>query len=171
MSSTATVSEVKKNGVVPYVLERVLLESLTRERMLSFQKAITDFIEHSEERGATLFHIWNWIYLSILRQTVDEIWWALKDDQVVCYFINTPQQNWTGQFELFINHGWASSSVTKHQKKAYLNFIVEDAFKRGVSRVSFSTHRNPKAFQKFLNKKWKESGVLFEIRNLEDSHG
>jgi len=172
MISTATKSSVKKNGVIPFPLERVVPQALNQARMISFQNAINDFLEHSKETRANLAQIWNWVFISILRQTPDEIWWALSGDDVLCYFVNTPQQDWTGKWGLFINHGWAHKSIGSHGKRSYLKVVEEDAFNRGVERISFLTQRTPVVFQKFLGKDWKPNGVLFErVKNWEATYG
>lgn len=145
-------------------LKRVHLQDLNLERLVSFREAITDFVERSKTPQHTVEGIWKLCTEIIAGRMLCELWWVLDGDTIIGYFVTSIINELSGAPSLCINQGWAHRDAGIETSRFYLEKIVEDAMKRGASRVWFMTRRDEKAYGRWLGSKWKAAGTFFERR-------
>lgn len=154
MISTVTASD--------HILERVSVYALTSDRLNSLKEAVTDFVKRSEVPDINSLGTWRWIEAILTGQSKDELWWALREERVVCYFITSISQELDGTWSIFIDQGWGDPSLSPETKKRYLQTVVDDAFQRGAQLAEFASYRD--GFVRWLTEDWKPAATLYELR-------
>jgi len=149
-------------------VKRFFLKDLNLEKVRSLQEAVRDFVEHYKEEESTVLGTWRWIMSILSTAGVDQLWCVFEENEILAYFIVTPQQELSGTWYLFVHQAWGRSDISRETKLVYLQTVCDQAFKWGCKSVKFLTRRNVPAFMEWLFKGWMPTRTLFELRC---SHG
>jgi hypothetical protein len=166
MEQNCAVLEYPKEKKSQCILKKIEFSDLSMLRMVSLREAISDFVSRSKSPDQTVDSIWNLIVRIVTHQIPGDFWLVLDRDSVLGYFVTNICQEMDGSYSILIVHGWAHKDLGMSQSQEFLQQVVDDAMKRGASRIWFMTRRNGGAFDRWLGSQWNKVGTVFERRKL-----
>lgn len=139
--------------------KRIRIQDVTEKRLDSLREAVIDFCK----RGKSIVQPMNgWAYISRILKGQEEadLWWALDGDRVDGFIVSKVAQDFDGQWTAYIHFGWSGGK----QGKEYFKTVLDDYFKKGISRIQFVTRRHAKVFKRWAGTGWEPVATTFELR-------
>ncbi len=95
-----------------------------------------------------------------------DFWYVEENNRVLAYCLAEFGPSQDGSKTYYLNQAWLDKSI-RHTGlfQSWMYEIIASAKERGAKHISILTDRNPKAYCRFLGKKWRHTTSILELKD------